>query len=325
MLKKVYFFCLFLFSFCFLFAVGKKDEDILSELERKYPSDEYFFAVGTGLSRQVAESSAKFSISQVFGEKIEGNQSVYSYVDSNGINNQSINLEMTEMLSVDDLVGIQIKEVFFDKKGNYNCVAVLNKKEAANYYSNKISENEKKIKFLLKDVKSDNYSLQYISLFDEAIDLATQSDYYLHILSVLNPVLYKMNSYSYTSSAKLKNEKNNYSSKFSFTIDVINDMDNILLNSISSVLLKHGCKIVESDSNYSILANIEFDDVELNDNKHEYVRFVFKSSIIDNSSQEIIYPCVYTGREGHLTKEQAKQRSMNKVDNHIKEEWLKRF
>ena len=62
MLKKVYFFCLFLFSFCFLFAVGKKDENILSELERKYPSEEYFFAVGTGLSRQVAESSAKFSI-----------------------------------------------------------------------------------------------------------------------------------------------------------------------------------------------------------------------------------------------------------------------
>lgn len=325
MLKKVYFFCLFLFSFCFLFAVGKKDENILFELERKYPSEEYFFAVGTGLSRQVAESSAKFSISQVFGEKIEGNQSVYSYVDSNGINNQSINLEMTEMLSVDDLVGIQIKEVFFDEKGNYNCVAVLNKNEASNYYSNKISENEKKIKFLLKNIKSDNYSLQYISIFDEAIDLATQSDYYLHILSVLNPVLYKMNSFSYTSSAKLKNEKNNYSSKFSFTIDVTNDMDNILLNSISSVLLKHGCKIVESDSNYSILANIEFDDVELNDNKHEYVRFVFKSSIIDNSSQEIIYPYVYTGREGHLTKEQAKQRSMNKVDNQIKEEWLKRF
>ena len=54
-------------------------------------------------------------------------------------------------------------------------------------------------------------------------------------------------------------------------------MDNILLNSISSVLLKHGCKIVESDSNYSILANIEFDDVELNDNMEQLRYFVFSS------------------------------------------------
>ena len=104
--------------------------DWVATPEKKYPSDSYIVAVGSGSSKSAAESNAKLAICQQLGERISGSQRTVSSVDSKGKNYGAIDIDISEQSIFSHVHGISIKETASDSRTHtYHALAVLNKND----------------------------------------------------------------------------------------------------------------------------------------------------------------------------------------------------
>lgn len=115
-------------AFAAVFAGGKSDSLSYKKLEKKYPQSEYFFSLGHGASLSNAESSAKLGICQSLGETLSGEQKTFQSDSSLGKQESSLSININKTVLFQHITGIEIKETWQEKSGEWFAVAVLNKK-----------------------------------------------------------------------------------------------------------------------------------------------------------------------------------------------------
>lgn len=309
-----------------LFAGGKADIS-LDRAQKKYPQRDYISAIGTGRDRKSAESNAKLALSQVLGESITAEQVATQYADSTGRDEATIASVINEKAMFDHLTGIVIKETAKDKAGTYSALAVLDRKEAGNYYFAKVNAANAQVTDLLSKAQASKGKLDSIALLTSALETATDNEYNYDLLCVINPAQGRLASVSYKSPQAVRAKRAELAQAVRVWIRVTGEtaqQQTRVRTAFSSALSAQGITVVSEDdaaATHALTAELHFAPAESPDPAYQFVRYTLNAVLTEFSTRKEV-PYALTGREGHLTDAQAKNRALIKIESDIAENYL---
>lgn len=306
------------FSAVFLLAArGRKDVFSFEALEKKYPSSQYITGTGQGASLASASGAAKLSICQTLGESLKGQQNVQESSYSTGDQDSSLKISVNETVLYEHITGIEVKENYRTKSGEWICAAVLNKKDAEAYYSRLARENDSKISELVSRAVNSGASFESLELMNQAVRLAEDNQYNLDILLALTKKRPLM-TYGTVQSVMLKAK--DMAKEISVSITVNNDKDGQVLGAFVKYFSEKGISVVKEKALFLIRADISLENTQSPDQKNIFVRYILNAPVFD-SSENTVKSFNINGREGHVTYEQAVQRCYKKICQRIEEEY----
>jgi hypothetical protein len=296
-----------------------------------YPESKYLAAVGNGASRSEAESKAMAALISVFGQSVTSSTTAaqhYAQAAKNGA------IAIDKSFSVDEtvdasfvyklVIGVEIKESWYDGKSGYYALAVMDKAKSSLAYMQILEKDSATIKELITVPEAEKYSLETYQRYALAADIADVDGQFVNILSVLSPAA------SAASDAKtgdqLRAEQLKIGQNIAFSVTVAGDRDDRLKTAISSVIAKAGLKTGDAaSSRYAVDAKIVLSEVVLQGNDNKFVRYVLDAQIKDRKSDTVLIPFSDNGRSGQATLVEAENRALRSAEAAIKDKLGKAF
>ena len=283
----------------------------------KYSSDEYFVATGTGSSKDSAESDAKLALCQQLGEKISGEQRVTSSVDSKGRTEGTIDIDISEQAIFNHIHGVSIKETYYEKKAStYHALAVLKKRDAISYYTPRIANADMEISKLISDAENLSGDIASIAVIRNAEKLARENEYDIEILSAVRSAGRVLVSYG--SVADVYQKAYEIAQKVTVNVKIEGEEAKQIQQMFVTAMKDFGLNVVSSGSaKYVLAGNSEFHKMEESNNStYKYIRYNVVASLA-NAAGDIVKNFDISGREGHVTYEQARIRCLSKIKEQI--------
>lgn len=311
-------------------AQGEQPEWVKSP-QKAFAQSQYLSAVGMGKNTVDAENSAIASIGKIIKQNVSSKvvTTEKDAVSSSGFSSSSSTLdEIIETYSVvDALVGVKIHEFWWGNDGYVYALAYLNKAEAAQYYSRKISENESIVEDRLSFANSRKGSFDAFAAVQKAVRAAEENNQYMDILNAVQPSAYRAKKLSYGSEERVKEAAYDAAMTISIDVSVKGTDDSRIANAVMLMLSSYGfrTKLAEEKSTapYIIEADVEFMDVPSERNK--YVRYVFNAALKEVSSGKILLPYSENKREGHTSASEAQQKALRTLEKSIVENYAQAF
>ena len=313
-----------------LFAGGKADVS-LNAAQKKYPESEYVSAIGTGRDRKSAESDAKLALSQILGESIKAEQVTTQYADSTGRDEATIASVINEKAVFDHITGIVIKETVADKTtGIVHALAVLDRKQAGNFYFAKVNDANAHVASLLSKATAGKGTVESLGYLRDAQEIAADNQYNYDLLCVISPAQGRMASVSYLSPQAVRAKRTELAAALRIQIRVQGGQGtdgaqrNRVRTAFSSALTAQGATVVADDdaaATHALSAELLFAPAESPDPAYVFVRYTLNATLTEFSTSKEI-PYTLTGREGHVTDAQAKNRALIKLESTVKENYL---
>jgi len=311
-------------------AQGEQPEWVKSP-QKAFSQSQYLSAVGMGKNTVDAENSAIASIGKIIKQNVSSKvvTTEKDAVSSSGFSSSSSTLdEIIETYSVvDALVGVKIHEFWWGNDGYVYALAYLNKAEAAQYYSRKISENESLIDDRLSFANSRKGSFDAFAAVQKAVRAAEENNQYMDILNAVQPSAYRAKKLSYGSEERVKEAAYDAAMAISIDVSVKGTDDSRIANAVILMLSSYGFRTKLADEKstapYIIEADVEFMDVPSERNK--YVRYVFNAALKEVSSGKILLPYSENKREGHTSASEAQQKALRTLEKSIVENYAQAF
>ncbi len=296
-----------------------------------FPQAQYLSAVGMGKNNVDAENSAIASIGKIIKQNVSSKvvTTDKDAVSSSGYSSSSSTLdEIIETYSVvDSLVGVKIHEFWWSDDGYVYALAYLNKSEAAQYYTRKISENETLINDNLIFADSNKGSFDAFAAVQKAVRAAEENDQYMDILNAVQPSAYRAKKLSYGSRTQVQEAAYGIAKTISIDVSVSGIDDTRIASALAQVLSDYGFHTMNtqltSGAPYVIEASVEFMDVPSERNK--YVRYIFNADLKEVSTGKILLPYSENKREGHTSASEAKQKAIRTLEQSILENYAQSF
>jgi len=311
-------------------AQGEQPEWVKSP-QKAFSQSQYLSAVGMGKNTVDAENSAIASIGKIIKQNVSSKvvTTEKDAVSSSGFSSSSSTLdEIIETYSVvDALVGVKIHEFWWGNDGYVYALAYLNKAEAAQYYSRKISENESIVDDRLSFANSRKGSFDAFAAVQKAVRAAEENNQYMDILNAVQPSAYRAKKLSYGSEERVKEAAYDAAMAISIDVSVKGTDDSRIANAVILMLSSYGFRTKLADEKstapYIIEADVEFMDVPSERNK--YVRYVFNAALKEVSSGKILLPYSENKREGHTSASEAQQKALRTLEKSIVENYAQAF
>lgn len=311
-------------------AQGEQPEWVKSP-QKAFAQSQYLSAVGMGKNTVDAENSAIASIGKIIKQNVSSKvvTTEKDAVSSSGFSSSSSTLdEIIETYSVvDALVGVKIHEFWWGNDGYVYALAYLNKAEAAQYYSRKISENESIVEDRLSFANSRKGSFDAFAAVQKAVRAAEENNQYMDILNAVQPSAYRAKKLSYGSEERVKEAAYDAAMAISIDVSVKGTDDSRIANAVILMLSSYGFRTKLADEKstapYIIEADVEFMDVPSERNK--YVRYVFNAALKEVSSGKILLPYSENKREGHTSASEAQQKALRTLEKSIVENYAQAF
>lgn len=308
---------------------SKKQPSWVSNSQAAYPSSRYLSAVGSGKSTSEAENAAIAAIARIIKQNVASTlvTTEKDSVSSSGASNyQSTIDEIIETHSVvDALVGVKIGEFWWDTKDNVFAVAYVEKQEATQYYSKKISDNEAVIVEKMALAKKNEGDFSSFTLVLQALNLAEEVDQYLDILHAMDTNAARNKILQYGSSIAVKEFSYTVAQKISVDISVDGDTDGRVGFALATMLAKYGFKTKIGLSNSAYLLDSAMSLVDVPAERNYYVRFIFSANLMEKRSGKNVLPFSINKREGHINAEGAKERAIQSLVKTIETEYASFF
>ena len=78
----------------------------------------------------------------------------------------------------------------------------------------------------------------------------------------------------------------------------------------------------DSDSTYTLVADVSFTPLQMSgESKNKYIRFVVNANLTELKTDKIVLPFAISGREAHLSEEEATQRAVRTIENEIRKQF----
>lgn len=293
-----------------------------------YDEVQYISAVGSGLTKDIAEKSAFTSLVAIFGQRIQGETTVnerYTEALKKGAitvsEDTDLSKTITTSVDMDFLVGAEIKDLWFDGVKTYYAVAVMDKIKATILYSNLIEANEQTITQLTDVAQSEKNTLDSYARFDFARSIALANEDFTRVLSVINSAAGMSKKASIRSSASLKLDCVAIAQAIPIYVEIVNDTDGRISSAFKSILSNQGFKMGGENSPYAVQGVLDLSPVEFSQNENKFSRYIIKASLLDSSSGKILMPFSVDGREGHASQEEANNRAIKKASQRIESEF----
>ena len=331
MLKKIYIF-LFLFallvSSCVTGNAVKKGSmpPWVNDVYSAYEEKKYVAAVGYGKDRAQAEANALAALTAFFGQTVEvERQALSSYKQAivNGamdswLDTAELKTSVKSTSTFDNLLGAEIKEVWFDSKNTYYAAAVMDKATGIKIYKELLDANNNAIANLMKEGAKDSNSLQSVMCLYFAETLAKINEFYRNIIlllggetndKILGPLYYRTEA--------MKIIKAN-----PVSVRISNDRNGRLFSAFASSFADYGFETSPSASarsRYALEVEVVLSPVSLPANSNVFSRIELTANLKDTKLNQFLIPFSFVSREGHTSQAEADNRCILAAERNINE------
>ncbi|GHV77849.1 hypothetical protein AGMMS49942_26700 [Spirochaetia bacterium] len=292
----------------------------------------YICGTGSGSSQEKADANAFANLIIYFGQSVESNiQSVQVYKELITGNSESLQLQdeiSTEIKlssSMNQLIGAKIYDRWKEavpQKTTYHAVAVMEKAEAIRIYTQLINDNLVLIEKLIALGSAEKTTVNAAARYYCAADIADANAVFKNVLMVLG-VSHQDAGNNTGHDYRLSAE--NILAQIPITITVKGDVDNRISKAFAQVFSGRGFRTntvpgaTSADRPYTLRAEFKMEDVPANDSKYQYTRFVLTAALMGKDGAELL-SFSETGREGHTTQSEARQRAIHSAEIIITED-----
>lgn len=296
-----------------------------------YPESQYVSATGYGPDRETAEKDALGQLISIFGQTVKGETTVstrYTEAVKNGqidvSEDSSLDRAVNSSFDLETVVGAEVKDTWTNGE-TYYAVAAMDKAKASITYANLIDSNERTISKLVAIPEAEQNTLDAYARYDLASTIAETNGRFLNVLSVLSPGQAAAKRSSVSNGDEIRVQCMKIAQAIPIGISVEGDRDGRIAAAFASVVANSGFKSGGLKSRYVLTANMSLSEVQLNDNKNKFTRYILDSKLTDTKTGTVLIPYSANGREGHSTLSEAENRAFRAAEKKIGEEYSNAF
>ena len=295
--------------------------------ERVYPIGQYITGVGSGRDRITAEDRARAEIAKTFHSHVTSVTRVYeAYAQTSSAgktrSSDQINIQdMTKVSTESILSGVRIAEVSRDTSrpdSTYYALAVLDRRQSRVMLGEKIQRLDKQILSLVRQAEKESQTLAKIKHYKAALREYISREVYNAELSVVDPS--GKGLASVIGFEKIQDPLSDLLRNALF-ISVVVSGDNAgeIQQTLAGALTQKGFSITKDRNRCNVLVNgvVEIKPIDRGSNQWKFVRWNTHFNLIDKSQGTTFWASHDTGREGHRTIAQARQRAVMKIEKKI--------
>ena len=297
----------------------------VNSVEAVYPRAQYVAATGYASTRSAAENNALAALVSYFGQTVDVEtnaismyqQAVASGVADVWINTAEMRNEIRTSAAMDNIMGVEIREVWFDSRDTYYAVAVMEKNRAARIYSDLVSANQSIITNLINMSPGIENSLDGVVRYRLAAVVADMNIYYRNILRLLDaPAADTMTAGSY-----YRMEAQNIISTIPINIRVADDRNGRIYGAFARCFADWGFDASSVNARYVLNVNAALNQVNLANNQNYFSRIEISATLTDTAAGTVLLPYNFNTREGHTSLIDAENRAITMAERDIIEEF----
>lgn len=299
----------------------------------KYSKSLYLSSVGDGVNRDSAENKAIEEIVSIFGHKITAStetQQRMEQAQQEGIvslyKNEAINQQIVKSEEIDNVIGVEISEYWFDEKNErWYALSLINIENFTKIYTFMISQNDGEIRRLLKLENVENPSLEAYSFISLAEDVATENEENIRRLTIVNPEKGASLKKQCVSKTEIHESLLKMAYQIPIEVSVDSDFNSRLASEISKIVSSYGFRTTTGNAKYKLNGVFYTEEASTKDNKVLYCKYTFDLSLTDSEKNITIIPFTFSGREGSATYSDARSRAIKKIETNLEEKFKQDF
>jgi len=330
MLKK----SILIFLVCFIAFFSCASRDVVrkgampawvNDVYSVYSKTQYIAATGFGSNRAIAEANALAALSSFFGQTLQvdrGAASFYQQAITNGVmdgwvDTAEMRTRVRSTSTFDDLMGAEIKEVWFDSKDLYYAAAVIEKAKGVRIYSELMNANQNVIKNLVTMTSAEKNSMEGVLRYRFAAITADINVFYRNVVVLLDG---KTDDTS--SGDRYRLEAQNIIKTIPIHIKITNDRNGRLFSAFAKCFSDWGFETSAQPVNaprYSLDVIAALSPVSLPNNPNIFSRIELTANLKDTNSNQVLFPYSFNSREGHTSQAEADNRCILAAERNINE------
>jgi hypothetical protein len=305
----------------------------VTDKNKAYPESEWLSVVESNKSRDQALGAANSALARVFKVDVRGVTSAMQNLSQTVVGGKTavtqdtaIKQQVDTSSNVSGLMGVTVDE-WAAPGGDVFVCARMNRRQGSATYSSIIKQNDKTIQTLIEDAEIKVGSFDAYQALNFAYGLATITDNYMNILSVLDSAARQSIKLSYGNAASVRRLSLDASNAIVINIDVtvtvvkelagLQILDvNRIAKPFQEVFTKRKFKTTVNNASaapYTLAVDFTLDKVDLQGNPNQFTRYVIKAALMDEWGNEILN-FQDNKRSGHTSLSEAAQRSMRDAE-----------
>lgn len=282
-----------------------------------YPEADYLVAVGEGDTRRAAENTAAANLARIFEAHIESDERLIDQTRETASSFERSTDFSTDIniLSAQTLYNIQHAEAWTDAKGRVHAVAYLPRRETADIYRDKITQEAARVQFLREQTDQTDDLLKKFATLRAAVYHADEAGYLLRQLKVIHPRSAASVAPDYSES-RLRRDLAETAKQIRCRIDIEGDRDGRMTSVLEELITRYGF-VVGTPAVLKIEGRVHVNDTGQRTTDLVFVRYELVIQIKD-ASDTLLVSVNEKGREGHVSLSEARVRSFRTLENIIK-------
>jgi hypothetical protein len=298
-----------------------------------YDRAQYAAATGFGSSRAMAEANALAALTAFFGQTVQVDRtaaSSYQQAIVNGVleswvDTAELRVNVRTTAAMDNLMGVEIAEVWFDSRDTYYAVAVMEKVRAVRIYRDLLQANLNVINNLVTMTPNERNSLAGIIRYQFAAVVADINYSYRSIVLLLGGTAPDI-----TSGDFYRLEAQNLIRAIPIGINVTNDRNGRIFGAFARSFTDYGFEIVSGqprlgNTRYVLDVSINLSPVDLPNNPNYFSRIEMEANLRDTHLGLVLLPHPFASREGHTSQSEAENRAIMAAERNINNEFTIRL
>ncbi|MCL2441653.1 MAG: LPP20 family lipoprotein [Treponema sp.] len=330
MLKRFVFisFLLILLFSCASTSSGKGGNrsvtpDWVNDVYSVFNRSRYVAATGFARDRATAEGNALAALTAYFGQTVQVErtaatsyqQAIVNGVMDGWVDSAEMRTNIRTTSSFDNLMGAEIREVWFDSRGTYYAVAVLEKAKGIQIYNDLIRANLNIINNLVTMTNAQKNSLDGFIRFWFASAVADVNAAYRNIVVLLDGTA----PANIISGDVYRLEAQNIIKTIPVNIRVNNDRNGRIYGAFARRFADWGIEASTVNSRYVLDVDVTLSPVDLPNNPNIFVRIELAANLRDTNQNLALIPYTFNSREGHTSMAEAENRAIAAAERNINE------
>jgi len=314
-------------------AASRSKPAWVESVDTVYDRGLYVAAVGHASDRETAEKSALTNLAAIFGQSIQSDQAITNTYREAVINGATagwtddIAMQNTieTSVSMDNLIGAEVRETWYDGVGTYYAAAVMDRLKTAEIYMNMIRANQAMIGNLIKMNQTEKYTIEGFIRYQFAAVTADVNLTYANVLSAIG--------FPYPGNLQKGDEYRLEALEIVKAIPVLvqvakrDDIDRAgrISAAFTKALSDFGFRTSTSGSGstpYTLRVDFNLSEVQLPNQQNKFVRYEITANFTGSMSGVGQLPSYsISGREGHTSVSEAENRAIMIAERKIVEEY----
>ena len=300
--------------------------DWMDGTSKTYPATSYLTGIGSGTDRRQAEDNARSEIAKIFISHVNTSTKIeqeYLKEISKGKSRETNQLNVQDMVQVSTqkaLSGVRIAEVYRQSQPTefFYALAVLDRQQAMTMLKEKMETLDQEIRTLMNQASKEPKDLQKLKILTSVMEKQVLRRTKEAEFMVVNPSGKSMPAP--IGFEEIRRSLTDILSKdFQIHVAVSGDHSGEIKKSLSEGLTREGFVLTNNakQAGVAVKGKVTIKPLDHPDNKWKYVRWQTVFELMDQSNQTVFGTLTNSGREGHLSFEQAATRAMMKIQKEL--------